>query len=1101
MSQRRMRFRNKKRQTLICLGLFVLALLPRILALNTFITWDEPMWVYRSLRFLSAIESGRFADTFQVGAPGVTIMWAGALGAAGQLLLGQGAAEWNWLQQLATLDLYNVAALRRLALFLVAAKLPLVLLGAASAVGVYLLTRKLFGGRVALLAALLICFDPFHLAHSRVFHTDGAAANLMILSVLSLLVYLRHNRSLVYLGLSGCLAGLAFLTKATAFALLPFAALLLSFEGLTKSAILRRHASTVGEAASGQGSGQAWAKPIFSSLRSLSVWCMVAVIAFVALWPAMWVSPVETLRGTFGLAHRFAATPHPVNFFLGQSVSDPGPWFYPFSLLFRTTPLVWLGLLAAAFWAIVKKRGSKWFEVLALLVYVSLVTITLAVGAKKFERYLLPAFLALDILAAVGWVYFIEAFLSRHWRWGIELALSLVVLLQAALALPYHPYYLAYANPLLGGTSRAIQILPAGWGEGMDLAARYLNQKENATDLRVATWDIPGFAPLFKGQTEALTEHNTATADYAVLYVSDVQQDSPVTAALHGQQQPEHVVKIRGVDYAWIYPNTYYQELIAYLESQAQPDDVVLLDADSPFVKHYQGPLTYYVVSDSQGWTDMTDKLTESAAPRQLWYVAYPESDMGNWISYQLNTHALLIGREALPHTTVSRYLLTSPLDLDLSPIQVQANVNFGNRLRLTGHGFTGDIIEYRKQLGVALRWETQAQMQEGYALSLRLVDEQGRLWSQTDEWLENEDGLATYAWEVGGIVERHHTLSLLPGIPPGRYQVELVVYDVDTLQSLRILDERNAPAGTEYALGTVAVASPSVPPTIEELAIPHPLRHDFDGQVELLGYDLSSTEARAGETMRAALFWRALRSMESDYRLHLQMQDSTGNVWARGEFPLANEEYPTSRWKEGEVIRGQYDLAVDAAAPTGEQSLNFKIQPSNLQSPTSDFQPLATLSVIAPERLFTAPTDIQHPLRANLADKVAFLGYDLDKTTVKPGGTLHLTLYWQAPLRLQQEMETSYTVFTHLVDAQNRTWGQKDNLPMRGAHPTTSWLPGEVVVDEYEIIVDAAAPAGEYQIEVGMYDLETMQRLPAFDEQGEPLPGDRILLSKVQVQ
>jgi hypothetical protein len=57
------------------------------------------------------------------------------------------------------------------------------------------------------------------------------------------------------------------------------------------------------------------------------------------------------------------------------------------------------------------------------------------------------------------------------------------------------------------------------------------------------------------------------------------------------------------------------------------------------------------------------------------------------------------------------------------------------------------------------------------------------------------------------------------------------------------------------------------------------------------------------------------------------------------------------------------------------------------------------------------------------------------------------------------------------------------------------------VVIDQYEIVVDAGAPAGEYQIEVGMYDLETMLRLPAFDEQGVPLPADRILLSEVRVE
>jgi hypothetical protein len=435
----------------------------------------------------------------------------------------------------------------------------------------------------------------------------------------------------------------------------------------------------------------------------------------------------------------------------------------------------------------------------------------------------------------------------------------------------------------------------------------------------------------------------------------------------------------------------------------------------------------------------------------------------------------------------------------------VQSDVNFGDRLRLTGHGFTDEVIEYRKQLGLTLRWQTIAEMQEGYALSLRLVDEQGCLWGQADEWLKNESSLATYAWEAGQVNEGHHALSLAAGTPPGHYQVKMVLYSVGTLQALGILDEEGAPAGAEYILGTVSVVSPTVPPTIEELAIPYPQHHDFDGQLELLGYDLWPTEVQSGEAVRVILFWRALRSMESDYRLHLQVQDNEGNVWAEGEFPLANESYPTNRWNEGEVIKGQYDLAIDAAAPTGDQALGFKLQTSNLQLPTlrpgsgqaSNFQHLATLSVVAPERLFSVPADIQHPLRANLADKVTFLGYDLDKTTVGPGGTLHLTLYWQALAK----METSYTVFVHLIDAQNRTWGQKDNPPVKGAYPTTSWLPGEVVSDEYEIVVDATAPAGGYQIEVGMYDLATMLRLPAFDEHGNPLPSDRILLGEVQMQ
>ncbi len=1104
---------NWKFEVCIVLTLFTLALLPRVLNLDAFITWDEPAWTYRSIKFLTALRRMDFGGTFQVGHPGVITMWAGATGIFIQRLLGSGSAsDFAWLSNLPTLDPLDTEALRKLASFLPAAKLPAAVIHAACIAGIYLLARKLFDTKAALLAALFLALDPFHLALSRVLHIDALAANFMILSVLSLLVHFAErrspelvrgvspvasvskldllnklrspNHSCLYLLLSGGFAALAVLSKSYALFLAPFAGLLLAIAYLIKERDLRQ--------------------AILPMLGSFVIWCLAATLVFFLLWPAMWIDPLGTVQGVLGTASGFAATPgRTSDFFLGKAVADPGLWFYPVALAFRATPLVVFGLAAALLLLFVGRSAQKGNSA-AILAYACLFTIFMTLGAKKFDRYMLPVILALDIVAAWGLVELGKKLKAQSSKlkaqiWTLDFGLwILLFLLQAGHVIAYHPYYLAYYNPLLGGLSRAVQVLPVGWGEGMDLAARYLDQKEDAETLRVATGGVPGFAHLFKGQTEGLTEHNLATADYAVLYISDVQQDSPGAAALYDQQQPEHVVNIHGVDYAWITPNTHYQELIAYLESQARPDDIVLLDASSPFVKHYQGPLSYYVIADSQSWTEMADRLTESTGPQRLWYVAYPGSDMGNWTNYQLNTHALLIEQEALPHATVTRYLLTPPLTLDSSPIKVQSDINFGNRLLLTGYGFTGKTIEYRKQLGLTLRWQTIAEMQEGYALSLRLVDEQGRLWGQADEWLENEASLATYAWKVGQVNEGHHTLSLAAGTPPGHYQVKMVLYSVDTLQALDILDEGGVSAGAEHILGTVSVASPAVPPTIEELAIPHPQHHNFDGQLELLGYDLSSTEVRAGEAVRVVLFWRALCSMESDYRLHLQMQDSEGHVWAEGEFPLANEEYPTNRWNEGEVIKGQYDLTVDAAAPTAEQTLNFKLptlRPGSGQA--SNFQPLARLSVVAPERNFTVPTDIQHPLRANLADKVTFLGYDLDRATVKPGSTLHLTLYWQALAK----METSYTVFVHLIDAQNRTWGQKDNPPVKGAYPTTSWLPCEVVSDEYEIVVDKTAPAGEYQIEVGMYDLATMLRLPAFDEQGNPLTSDRIPLSQVRME
>jgi len=136
-------------------------------------------------------------------------------------------------------------------------------------------------------------------------------------------------------------------------------------------------------------------------------------------------------------------------------------------------------------------------------------------------------------------------------------------------------------------------------------------------------------------------------------------------------------------------------------------------------------------------------------------------------------------------------------------------------------------------------------------------------------------------------------------------------------------------------------------------------------------------------------------------------------------------------------------------------------------------------------------PMKAQHPMQINLGDKITFLGYDLRETEVEPGGTLYLTLYWQA----RAKMDTSYTVFTHLIDAQGYIGAQKDNLPCSGEAPTTGWLEGEVIVDEYEILVRPDTPPGKYRIEVGMYLLESMKRLAAVDEDRGRLSEDRVLL------
>jgi hypothetical protein len=96
--------------------------------------------------------------------------------------------------------------------------------------------------------------------------------------------------------------------------------------------------------------------------------------------------------------------------------------------------------------------------------------------------------------------------------------------------------------------------------------------------------------------------------------------------------------------------------------------------------------------------------------------------------------------------------------------------------------------------------------------------------------------------------------------------------------------------------------------------------------------------------------------------------------------------------------------------------------------------------------------------------------------------------------------MDISYSIFTHLLGPTGEVIAQLDGEPRRGAYPTTVWQPGEVVDDAYSMVIPADTPAGSYPLEVGMYRLETLTRLPAIDTGGQRLPDDRILLAEITV-
>jgi hypothetical protein len=64
----------------------------------------------------------------------------------------------------------------------------------------------------------------------------------------------------------------------------------------------------------------------------------------------------------------------------------------------------------------------------------------------------------------------------------------------------------------------------------------------------------------------------------------------------------------------------------------------------------------------------------------------------------------------------------------------------------------------------------------------------------------------------------------------------------------------------------------------------------------------------------------------------------------------------------------------------------------------------------------------------------------------------------------------------------------------------TSTWISEEIVEDSYEIEVQRDAPAGSYDLEIGVYDPTTSERLRVADAAGAEI-GDRAILQRVEVR
>jgi hypothetical protein len=101
------------------------------------------------------------------------------------------------------------------------------------------------------------------------------------------------------------------------------------------------------------------------------------------------------------------------------------------------------------------------------------------------------------------------------------------------------------------------------------------------------------------------------------------------------------------------------------------------------------------------------------------------------------------------------------------------------------------------------------------------------------------------------------------------------------------------------------------------------------------------------------------------------------------------------------------------------------------------------------------------------------------DYGSPRAGDTLHLVFTWQITRPFERDMK----LFLHVKDPSGGLIAQTDPLAGAGrdatGYFTSRWEPGELILDDVSLNIPPNAPPGPYRLAFGLYDGDTLERLP----------------------
>ncbi|MCA1647918.1 MAG: hypothetical protein LC797_21460 [Chloroflexi bacterium] len=386
----------------------------------------------------------------------------------------------------------------------------------------------------------------------------------------------------------------------------------------------------------------------------------------------------------------------------------------------------------------------------------------------------------------------------------------------------------------------------------------------------------------------------------------------------------------------------------------------------------------------------------------------------------------------------------------------------------------TPDSVEAGQALETRLLWQPLVAHPDAQQVSLQLDDA-----SVADGTLWGNGTLELYPareWEVGEFVLSRVPVATDPTAIPQPYRLTLGVGPV----------RPNAPPASALWQGTrterVPVATVALTPSRSPVGLAPTLPADIQplegpaligGGLELLGARALPAEAAIGGPLRVGLLWRAVRDEPNAVQFRLRLLRANGDVVQETLQPLLGGRILPSALHAGNVVRDEQSVLIGPSVPSEPLSLDVDLLDVRGASLVDAAVRLGSVKTTGRAHVLD-PTATATP-EATFGTAMQLLGDQLEPAQASAGAKVSVKLRW----RSAAEMKQAYKVFVHVLDpSAERVIAQRDAEPQDGQAPTPGWVVGEIVQDEYAITLPGGLVAGDYPVEVGVYDAHSGDRL-----------------------